>query len=80
MDATRAAGPEDFTTLVEGRRIRFTDRGFGDLLAHPRDGEEATVYVPYRRDEGLVVRFDDGATTWIHPTEAALVDEGAARG
>lgn len=77
MDITAGAGPGDFTTLVEGRRIRFIDRGFGDLLAHPRDGAEATVCVPYRRDEGLVVRFDDGAMTWIHPTEAALIDDRA---
>lgn len=74
MAERTGTGSADFDTLVEGRRVRFTDQGFGDLLAHPRDGQEATVCVPYRRDEGLVVRFDDGAMTWIHPTEAEIVE------
>lgn len=64
-----------FDALTEGRRIRFTDLGFGELLAHPRDGQEATIAVGYRRDAGLVVRFDDDAATWIHPTEATVVDD-----
>lgn len=63
--------------LTAGRRVRFTDLGFGEVLAHPRSGHEATILVPYRPDEGLVITFDDGASTWIHPTEAELLDRQA---
>lgn len=72
---SRTAAFTDFNQLTVGRRIRFTDHGFGDLLSHPRSGQEAAVHVAYRRDEGLVIRFDDGALTWCHPTEVELIEE-----
>ncbi|WP_223159894.1 SLOG family protein [Leucobacter sp. cx-169] len=69
----------DYSWIVEGIQVVFHDRNFFEQRS-VRDGQLATVQVGHRKDQGVVVTFDDlPFQYWVHPSECEPVGDWRSR-